>query len=125
MKHLNQLTRQQFLDKIYNYRQYPDEFVYIGTMPSMVVVTSSHNSFCTELEPAFEIMAKRHKNHYDIYYVDVFEVPDIVHALKVDRLPKVYLCPVKGTPTVICGTINMREISRMANKVLAAVGKKM
>ncbi len=124
MKHLNQLTRQQFLNEIYNFEEHPDEFVYIGTAPSMIVITSSANRFCTELEPAFEIMAKRHKTHYSIFYVDVFNEPQMMPALKADKLPVVYLCPVKSSPTVICGTINMREISRMAGKVLAAVGKK-
>lgn len=123
MKHLNQLTRQQFLNEIYNYKQSPHKFVYSGDLPGVVVISSSANRFCIELEPAFEIMAKRHKNHYNIYYVDTFTEPEIFSALKPERLPVIYLCPVKSAPTVISDTIDVRKIAKMADNLLAAVRK--
>lgn len=123
MKHLNQLTRQQFLNKIYNYRQYPHEFVYMGEIPGVVIISSSGNKFCVELEPAFEIMAKRHKTHYNIYYIDACGEPELVEALKLNKLPAIYLCPVKCAPTVINDTIDIRKIASLADKMLAAVRK--
>ena len=123
MKHLSQLTRHQFLNRIYNYKQYPDEFIYIGTSPCVVVVGSSGSIFCRELEPALEIMAKKNKEHYGIYYIDASEDKELTKALKADRFPVVYLCPVKSSPTVFSRTINIREISEMAGKVLTALRK--
>ena len=123
MKHLNQITIPKFLNRIYNYKQYPDEFIYIGTSPCIVVVGSSGSIFCRELEPALEIMAKRNKDHYGIYYIDVSADEELAEALKADRFPVVYLCPVKSNPTIFKSTINMREISEMAGKVLTALRK--
>ncbi|MBQ7999411.1 MAG: thioredoxin family protein [Bacteroidales bacterium] len=123
MKHLNQLTRHQFLNRIYNYKQYPGEFIYIGTSPCVVVVGSSGSIFCRELEPALEIMAKRNKDHYGVYYIDVSADEELAKALKTDKFPVVYLCPVKSTPTIFKGTINIREISEMAGRVLTALRK--
>lgn len=125
MKHLKQLDQRQFLNKIYNYKQHPHEFIYSGDLPGVVIISSSDNSFCVELEPAFEIMAKRHKSHYNIYYIDTFAEPEIIAALKLEAagLPVIYLCPVKSAPTVISGTIDIRKITKTADKLLAAVQK--
>ena len=48
---------------------------------------------------------------------------EIIAALKLEAtgLPVIYLCPVKSAPTVISGTIDIRKISKMADKLLAAV----
>ena len=124
MKHLHQLTKEQFIDKIYNYQKHPNEFIYIGTTPSMVILSSTRNRFCIELEPALEIMAKKHKTHYDIYYVDLEREPEIADALNTQTVPVIYLCPVRKTPTVVHNTINIREIAKQADKLLAALYKK-
>ena len=125
MRHLHQLTRQQFLNKIYNYKQHPHEFIYCGELPGVVIISSTDSNFCVELEPAFEIMAKKHKNHYNIYYVDTIAEPEIITALKLNPsgLPVIYLCPVKSTPTIISDTIDIRKITNMADKLFAAVQK--
>ena len=77
MKHLNPLTKREFLDTIYNYEKHPNEFVYIGKHPSMIIFSSPDNKFCVELEPALEIIAKRRKNHYNVYYVDTVREPEL------------------------------------------------
>ncbi len=115
MKHLNKLTKSQFLNNIYNYELHPDSFVYIGATPSMVVLSSSHNRFCRELEPALEVLAKRHHNHYNVFVVDNTSDPDIAQALKVESFPVIYLCPVRRTPFVIKESINIREIAGLAD----------
>ena len=124
MKHLHQLTKEQFLNKIYNFQKHPNEFIYIGTTPSMVILSSTKNRFCIELEPALEIMAKRHKTHYDIYFIDLESEPEIADALNTQRAPVFYLCPVQKAPIIIHNTINIRDIARQADKILAALYKK-
>ena len=117
MKHLYQLTKPQFISKIYNYEVNPNRFVYAGSAPSMVIFSSPKNRFCIELEPAFEILAKRHKKHYDVYYINTVEEPELGSFFTSGSPPVIYLCPVTGEPTIIKETINIKEIDRIAEKI--------
>lgn len=120
MKHLNQLTKPQFLNRIYNYELNPHKFVYVGNVPSMVVFSSPESKFCIELEPALEIIAKRHKKHYPVYYINTAEEPELGRFFTSGRVPVIYLCPVSGEPTIIKETINIRDIVRTANRLFGS-----
>lgn len=117
MKHLNQLTKPQFLNRIYNYELNPNKFVYVGTAPSMIVFSSPENRFCIELEPALEIIAKKNMKHYPVYYINTAEEPELGRFFTSGRVPVIYLCPVSGEPTIIKETINIRDIVCTANRL--------
>lgn len=118
MKHLNQIDKCRFLNEIYNYKSNPKEFTYIGKAPSIVVFSSPENKFCIELEPALEIMAKRGKNKYKIYYVNTLQEPEMAQNFSPDKIPVIYLCPIGTRPTIVTDTINIREIFRLADRLL-------
>lgn len=119
MKHMNQIDKCRFLNEIYNYNTNPHEFTYIGKSPSVVVFSSPESKFCIELEPALEIMAKRRKNKYKIYYVNTLQEPEMAKNFSPDKVPVIYLCPIGATPTIVTDTINIRELFRLADRLLA------
>ncbi len=121
MKHLFHLSKPQFLTKIYNYEARPARFIYEGTIPSVVIFGSTDNRFCREFEPSLEILAKKHKNHYHVYYVNTAEEPELKKNFASESVPVVYLCPVNGEPRVLKDSINIREIARLANKMFASI----
>lgn len=118
MKYVDQLTKYQFLDKIYNYELNPQELIYLGKIPSIVVFSSPQNNFCVELEPALEVIAKRHKGKYNVYYVNTVEEPELATIFTINNVPVIYLWPMKGTPTVVKETINIKELTQLADKIL-------
>ncbi len=121
MKHLFHLSKPQFLTKIYNYEARPKRFVYEGSTPSIVIFGSSQNRFCIELEPGLEILAKRHRNHYDVYYINTADEPELKKNFASESVPVVYLCPVNGEPRILKDSINIREIARLANKMFTSI----
>lgn len=119
MKHLNHIDKSRFLNEIYNYESSPEKFTYIGKIPSIVVFASPHNKFCVELEPALEIIAKRRKDRYKVYYVNTAEEPEMARNFIKQRVPVIYICPIGTAPTVVSETINVRDLFSLADRLLA------
>ncbi len=117
MKHLSKINRLQFLTKIYDYEANPNKFLYTGTAPGILIFGSPQSRFCIELEPALEILAKKHKNNYDVYYINTTEEPELKQFFVSGDVPVFYLCPVSGEPTIVKETINIKEIARLADKI--------
>jgi Thioredoxin domain-containing protein len=118
MKYVNNLTRYQFLDKIYNYELNPNDWIYLGNMPSMVVFHTENDKFCKELKPGLEILAKKNRGKYYVYSVDTVEEPDMATIFNIGKIPTIYLCPLKGDPTIFRDTISIKELSEKAKKIL-------
>ncbi len=116
MTHSISLNRLQFLEKIYNYERDPSGWKYLGALPGVLIFHSHINKFCTELQPAVEIIAKRGKGKYHVYTIDTDTEKELSRNLMIDNIPTFYLCPVKGVPTIIKGTINIREIKKLIDK---------
>ena len=118
MKHLNHIDKCRFLNEIYNYESNPDKFTYIGKTPSMVIFASPCSKFCVELEPALEIMAKRRRERYKVYYVDTDLEPEMSRNFVGRRVPVIYICPIGAAPTIVSETINVRDLFNLADRLL-------
>lgn len=118
MKNVIPLNTFQFLEKIYNYNLNPADWIYLGKIPGVIVFHSPVNNFCVDLEPAIEIIAKKGKEKYNVYTVNADQEKDLASIFMVDNIPTFYLCPMKGDPTIIKGTINIKEITKLIDKVV-------
>lgn len=112
------LTTSDFLEKIYNYQLNPTDWIYLGNTPGIVMFHSSTSNFCAELEPALEIIAKRGKGKYNVYTVNADTETYLASIFMVDNIPTFYLCPMKGDPTIIKGTININELTTLINRIV-------
>lgn len=112
MRHSIALNRLQFLEKIYDYQKHPTGWMYTGKVPGVLMFHSGTNSFCVDLEPAMEIIAKRGKGKYEVYTVDIDLEKELSRALLIENIPTFYLCTTNGSPVIIKGNINLKHIRK-------------
>lgn len=112
------LTTSYFLEKIYNYELNPADWIYLGRIPGIIMFHSPSSNFCADLEPALEIIAKRGKGKYNVYTVNADAEKRLASIFMVDSIPTFYLCPMKGDPTIVKGTINIIELTSLISKIV-------
>ena len=90
------ITYQDYLDKIWDFEQHHDTFAFKGNTAVIIDYYSKSCRPCMELLPIMEKMAKEYEGDLTIYKVNVDEETGLAHMFKVKGLPVIYFIPASG-----------------------------
>ena len=90
------ITYQDYLDKIWDFEQHHDTFAFKGNTAVIIDYYSKSCRPCMELLPIMEKMAKEYEGNLTIYKVNVDEETGLAHMFKVKGLPVIYFIPASG-----------------------------
>lgn len=90
------ITYQDYLDKIWDFEQQHDTFAFKGNTAVIIDYYSKSCRPCMELLPIMEKMAKEYEGDLTIYKVNVDEETGLAHMFKVKGLPVIYFIPASG-----------------------------
>ena len=90
------ITYQDYLDKIWDFEQHHDTFAFKGNTAVIIDYYSKSCRPCMELLPIMEKMAEEYEGDLTIYKVNVDEETGLAHIFKVKGLPVIYFIPASG-----------------------------
>lgn len=104
-----QLTKQDFLNKIMNYEENPNEWNYIGDKPAIIDFYAEWCGPCKIAAPVLEELAKEYKGEIYIYKVDTEVERELAAVFGIRSIPSFLFIPEDGRPTMSNGIARTPE----------------
>lgn len=113
-----QLTEEEFIHRVADYRRPHAEWQYRGNRPAIVDLYAQWCGPCRVLAPILEELASAYRDQILVYKVDVDECEAVADAYDIRSIPTTLFIPMQGRPVKMVGAISKREIERLINEVL-------
>ncbi|MBS4058067.1 MAG: redoxin domain-containing protein [Bacteroidales bacterium] len=102
---LEHLTYATFLDKIWNFEEHPQEWVYKSELPAIIDFYADWCAPCKRIAPIMEKLAKTYEGRIRIYKINVDNERKLASVFKVQSIPAVLFTPLKGQPMMQAGAL--------------------
>lgn len=112
------LTENEFLLHVADYRAPHSAWSYFGNRPAIVDFYAGWCGPCRILAPILEELAEVYKDQIIVYKVDVERCEALASAYDIRAIPTTLFIPMKGQPTKMVGAISKRELERQIHEVL-------
>jgi thioredoxin len=114
------LTKQTFLEKVFNYEQNP-EWKFEGELPCIVDFWAPWCGPCRIVGPVLDELSKEYQGKVNFYKVNTEEEQELAGAFGIRSIPSLLFVPKDGQPKMAVGALP-REVLRQAidKELLAA-----
>lgn len=97
------ITKTEFLEKIFNYEDNSEEWKFEGDIPCIVDFYADWCQPCKIAGPILEELAAEYEGRINVYKVDTQKERELAAAFGIQSIPTFLLCPQDGLPQVFSG----------------------
>ncbi len=112
------LTKDEFLTRVANYKESPDEWKYLGDKPAIVDFYASWCGPCKAIAPILEELAVEYSGKIYIYKVNTEEEEELASVFDIRNIPSLLFVPMYGTPQMARGAMPKSAFRDAINRVL-------
>lgn len=112
------LTKQEFIEKVYNYEKNPDKWIYEGNMPAIIDFYATWCGPCKVIAPVLEELAKEYAGKIVVYKIDTDKERELAAAFGISSIPTLLFIPAKGDPQVAQGALPKESLKRAIDEFL-------
>lgn len=114
-----QLTEQEFLNKVYDYKSNPGVWTYAGDRPAVIDFYAPWCGPCRRLAPIMEELAEEYGGRVAVYKVNVDEERGLAGVFGIRSIPTILFVPADGSPTAVQGALPKNDLrDRIDNTLL-------
>lgn len=99
------ISKADFLKKVWNYEQNPNEWKYEGKLPCIVDFYASWCGPCKRLAPILQELQNEYQGKIIIYKVNTEVERELAAAFGVSSIPTLLFCPINGQPSMSKGLL--------------------
>ena len=118
MNNVKHLSKSEFLAKVANYEQNPQEWKYLGDKPAIIDFYASWCGPCRMLAPVLEELANEYADQIHIYKVDTEAERELAAAFGIRSIPTLLFVPMHGQPQMAQGALPKPALVEAIQKVL-------
>ncbi|MCD7971572.1 MAG: thioredoxin family protein [Candidatus Azobacteroides sp.] len=115
---VSDLTKKDFMDKVFNYEKNTDTWVYEGTLPCIVTFYADYCPPCRRLFPTLVELADEYKNKVVIYRVNIEKEKELAAVFGVTSIPTILFIPIEGQPQGAMGALPKNELEKIIGEYL-------
>ncbi len=112
-----ELTTEQFREKVMDYKQNPDTWVYKGDKPAIIDFYATWCGPCKQLAPVLEEISKKYAGKLVVYKVDTDKNKELAQVFGIRSIPTMFFVPANGKPQVVSGARSQEEIESMLKQM--------
>ena len=113
-----ELTKDEFIKRVYNYEANPKEWKYEGNKPCIVDFHATWCAPCKMLAPTLEELNQEYNGQINIYKVDVDKSPELAAIFGVRSVPTLLWIPMEGKPSVSQGALPKSQLESIITNTL-------
>ena len=114
---MEHLTKQTFLDKVFNYEQNKD-WKFEGNLPCIIDFYADWCQPCKMVAPILEELSEEYKGKINIYKVNTEQEQELAGAFGIRSIPSILFCPADGQPQMAQGALPKDTLVNVINDVL-------
>ena len=104
MKTIN-LTKAEFLERVVNYEENPEEWVYLGDKPAIIDFYADWCAPCRIVAPILEELAAQYEEEIYIYKIDTEEEQELAAVFGIRSIPSILFVPMGEQPQMVAGAL--------------------
>ena len=112
------LTKSEFLKKVVNYEENPQEWKFLGDKPAVVDFYAEWCGPCKRLLPVLESVSEEYADRVDIYKVNVDEEQELAEVFGVQTIPTLFFMPKEGNPQRSVGGMPLDVLKSAIDSIL-------
>ena len=114
---LEHLTKQVFLDKVFNYEVNKD-WKFEGDLPCLIDFYADWCGPCKMVAPILEELSKEYSGKINIYKIDTEAEQELASAFGIRSIPSMLFCPKNGQPQMDVGALPKESMKEAINDIL-------
>lgn len=103
------ITKDRFLNEIWNYNDSPDEWKFLGTKPVIIDFYADWCGPCKIASPILGEVAQEYKGKIQVYKVDTEKERELAGVFGIQSIPSFLYIPVEGKPVMMAGIGQSKE----------------
>jgi len=111
------LTKQTFLEKVFNYEKNKD-WMYEGKLPAIIDFYADWCGPCKMIAPVLEELSNEYAGKINIYKVDTEAEQELAAAFAIRSIPSMLFIPISGQPQMANGALPKQELHKLIKEVL-------
>lgn len=112
------LTRADFLTKVANYEDSPENWVYLGDKPCIIDFYADWCGPCKMVAPILEELAAEYEGQIYIYKVDTEAEQQLAADFGIRSIPTLLFCPVGESPQMAQGALPKDAFKQAISEIL-------
>lgn len=112
------LTRADFLTKVANYEDSPENWVYLGDKPCIIDFYADWCGPCKMVAPILEELAAEYEGQIYIYKVDTEAEQQLAADFGIRSIPTLLFCPVGESPQMAQGALPKDAFKKAISEIL-------
>ena len=114
---LEHLTKQAFLDKVFNY-EVNKEWKFEGELPAIIDFYADWCGPCKMVAPILEELSVEYKGKIDIYKIDTEAEQELAAAFNIRSIPSMLFITKDGQPQMAVGALPKDALKNAITEVL-------
>ncbi|MCD6660517.1 MAG: thioredoxin [Lentimicrobium sp.] len=115
-----QMNKAMFIDKVFNYEENPDKWVFKGDKPCIIDFYADWCGPCKKIAPIMAELAAEYKDQIVIYKVDTDKERELAQVFGIRSIPSILFCPAEGQPQMTMGALPKEQFEKMIKELLLA-----
>ncbi len=99
------LTLETFKEKVWNFEENPEEWVYKGETPCVIDFYADWCKPCKMVAPIMDEMAQKYEGKVKIYKIDTDKERELASIFRIRSIPSVLFVPSEGKPSMKTGAL--------------------
>src|SRR5690554_6840033 len=99
------LTKAEFLERVVNYEENPEEWVYLGDKPAIIDFYADWCAPCRIVAPILEELAAQYEEEIYIYKIDTEEEQELAAVFGIRSIPSILFVPMGEQPQMVAGAL--------------------
>ena len=117
MKTIN-LSKSEFLTKVMNYEQNPQEWKYLGDKPCIIDFYADWCGPCKMVAPLLEELAKEYDGEIYVYKIDTEKEQELAQAFGIRSIPSLLFVPMNEQPQMVMGALPKSELKKAIDDII-------
>lgn len=114
---IEHLTKQTFLDKVFNYEKNQD-WKFEGTLPCIIDFYADWCGPCKMVSPILEELAVEYDGKINIYKIDTEAEQELAGAFGIRSIPSMLFVPMNDQPQMAVGALPKDALKKAIGDVL-------
>lgn len=113
-----ELTKATFLEKVFNYENNPEEWLYNGDKPAIVDFYATWCGPCRITSPILKDLAAEYGDDIYVYKIDVDKEPELAAMFGVKSIPMFLFIPMDDKPQIAMGALPKKSFKEAIDTFL-------
>ena len=111
------LTKETFLQKVFNYEQ-NKEWKFEGELPCIIDFYADWCGPCKMVGPVLQEIADEYQGKLNIYQIDTDAQQELAASFGIQSIPSILFVPLNDKPQMAVGALPKNSIKKAINEIL-------